>query len=256
MLTGEPNQFTSLETFAARYVVDLRIAQPEGPYWLAGYSFGGICAYEMARQLRRDGAEVAFVGVVDVGPGYRGPGWHGNRSPVRPWFGVSKPPPTGSSLLDQLGHYRHMFETSPAGAARHLMVRTGVARLVDPIRFRRDLANSGRVRPEWRLWYSWEEHWKLAATSWDRSRTYPDEIDLFWADESASSDSTMGWGQLVGAIRIHRFAGDHEGILEARGAPKLATTLRAAIDSVLSARTGTTDVRSSQRPDERNVRGG
>ena len=230
LLRGEPNPYSSLETFVARYLTDLRAAQPEGPYWLAGYSFGGICAYEMARQLRRDGAEVAFVGVVDVGPGYRGPGWHGSRSPLRPWFGVAKPPAAGSSPLAVLRRYREMYAASPSGTARHLMIRTGLSRWIDPLRFRADLRAHGRVRPEWRLWYSWEEHWKLAAKAWDRARTYAGTIDLFWADESAASDATMGWAPLVGNVRIHRFAGDHQGVLEPSGVTHLAPVLRRALD--------------------------
>ncbi|MEZ5310667.1 MAG: phosphopantetheine-binding protein [Microthrixaceae bacterium] len=53
LLAGEANRFSTLDTFAANYVSDLVKIQPEGPYWLAGYSFG-VCAYEMARQLVRD----------------------------------------------------------------------------------------------------------------------------------------------------------------------------------------------------------
>ena len=230
LLAGERNHHTSLDTFAARYVTDLLEVQPEGPYWLAGYSFGGICAYEMARQLVRDGHEVAFVGVVDVGPGYRGPGWSSHRSPVRPWFGVAPPPPPGLPVGQQVRHYREMFERSPRGALRHAMVRTGLARVVDPYRFEADLRRDGRVRPDWRLWYAWEQHWQLAARGWDRTSTYSGAIDLFWADESASSDATMGWAPLVDDVRIHRFPGDHLGILEPTGAPVLAESLRLAID--------------------------
>jgi thioesterase domain-containing protein len=226
LLRGEPDRFGSLDTFVARYLTDLRAAQPTGPYWVAGYSFGGICAYEMARQLRKDGEDVAFVGVVDVGPGYRGPGWDELRSPLRPWFGVAPPPPAGSGPLQKLRHYRAMIETSPKGALRHVMVRSGLARVVDPIRFRRDLHTRGQVRPEWRLWYAWEEHWKLAATAWDRDSRYDGLVHLFWATASAASDATMGWGPLVGELDIVRFPGDHEGILEPHGAPALADVLR------------------------------
>lgn len=233
-LAGEPDDARSLEAFAARYVEDLRSVQPVGPYWLAGYSFGGICAYEMARQLRRDGDEVAFVGVVDVGPGYRGPGWSASRSPQRPWFGVAKPPPPGSPLLEQIRLYRAMLQSGPLRVARHVMVRSGVARVVDPIRFRADLRRNGRVRPEWRLWYAWESHWRLAARTWDRSTRLPGRVDLFWANSSASADATMGWGPLVDELAIHRFDGDHEGILEPRGAVALAAVLGPALDERLA----------------------
>ncbi len=233
LLRGGPNPFTALDTFAARYVTDLLEAQPEGPYWLAGYSFGGITAYEMARQLRRDGHEVAVVGVVDVGPGYRGPGYHGSRSPFRPWFGVAPPPPPGTGLTGSVRHYKEMVQASPSGALRHVMVRTGVSRVVDPLRWKLDLARKGRVRPEWRLWYAWEEHWRLAAESWDRTSSWPGRMDLFWASDTPSSDATMGWGPLVGDLRIHHFDGDHMGILEPAGAQALGAALRTVMDAVL-----------------------
>jgi acetoacetyl-CoA synthetase len=46
----------------------LRDVQPTGPYSLAGFSFGGLVAYELARALTADGAEVAYLGLIDVLP--------------------------------------------------------------------------------------------------------------------------------------------------------------------------------------------
>ncbi|MGY1601019.1 acetoacetate--CoA ligase [Geodermatophilus sp. SYSU D00815] len=53
---------------AEEAVARLREVQPEGPYSLLGYSFGGIVAYAAATALRRDGAAVGFLGLVDVLP--------------------------------------------------------------------------------------------------------------------------------------------------------------------------------------------
>ena len=39
--------------------------QPHGPYYLGGYSGGGVAAFEMAQQLTAAGEEVAFVGFID-----------------------------------------------------------------------------------------------------------------------------------------------------------------------------------------------
>jgi thioesterase domain-containing protein/SAM-dependent methyltransferase len=45
--------------------------QPRGPYRLAGTSFGGVVAFEMAHQLRRAGQEVELLALLDTfGPGY------------------------------------------------------------------------------------------------------------------------------------------------------------------------------------------
>jgi thioesterase domain-containing protein len=54
-----------LARIAAEYVEAIRTVQPEGPYHLAGWSFGGFVAYEMAVQLEAAGQEVAFVGLLD-----------------------------------------------------------------------------------------------------------------------------------------------------------------------------------------------
>jgi acetoacetyl-CoA synthetase len=56
----------TMETIAADYVAEIRKVQPKGPYFLAGYSFGGIAALEMAQQLGLAGERVAFVGLIDT----------------------------------------------------------------------------------------------------------------------------------------------------------------------------------------------
>jgi amino acid adenylation domain-containing protein len=53
------------EEMAALYISRMRHEQPEGPYHIAGWSYGGMLAYEMARQLAQDGAEVGLVGLLD-----------------------------------------------------------------------------------------------------------------------------------------------------------------------------------------------
>ena len=56
---------------AAGFVRDARSVQPKGPYYLGGWSFGGLVAYEMAQQLRARGEEVELLALVDTtGPGY------------------------------------------------------------------------------------------------------------------------------------------------------------------------------------------
>ncbi|WP_432119973.1 SDR family NAD(P)-dependent oxidoreductase [Streptomyces sp. bgisy032] len=56
----------TLEEKAAAYVSLIRDLQPEGPYHLIGWSFGGCLAYETALQLRDSGARVGFLGLIDT----------------------------------------------------------------------------------------------------------------------------------------------------------------------------------------------
>ena len=53
---------------AKGYVVDLLRVQPTGPYRLAGYSFGGPVALEIAHQLEQLGHEVALLAFIDREP--------------------------------------------------------------------------------------------------------------------------------------------------------------------------------------------
>jgi len=67
--SGQPPEFgTPLAEIARVHVAQLRTVQPEGPYRLAGWSFGGVLAYEMAQQLIAAGAEVDFLGLLDANP--------------------------------------------------------------------------------------------------------------------------------------------------------------------------------------------
>lgn len=51
---------------AEHYIKELRQARPHGPYFLGGYSFGGIVAFEMACQLAAQGESVPLVALFDT----------------------------------------------------------------------------------------------------------------------------------------------------------------------------------------------
>ncbi len=54
-----------VEDMAMDYVEQIRSVQPHGPYALAGFSLGGLIAFEMAQQLLQSGEKVEFVALVD-----------------------------------------------------------------------------------------------------------------------------------------------------------------------------------------------
>lgn len=74
--TGE-RPLETVPKMAERYLAALREEQPHGPYLLAGWSFGGTVAYEMAARLEAAGEEVAFLGLIDAAAPGEAPG---NRS--------------------------------------------------------------------------------------------------------------------------------------------------------------------------------
>ncbi|AMS12796.1 non-ribosomal peptide synthetase [Pseudomonas chlororaphis] len=61
---GQP-QLHTLQCLATRLVGIIREVQAEGPYRLAGWSFGGVLAYEIAQQLIGQDQVVEFLGLID-----------------------------------------------------------------------------------------------------------------------------------------------------------------------------------------------
>ena len=65
---GVNQSFSTLEAMAAYHVERICDFQPEGPYHIAGYSFGGRVALEIAQQLVSTGRQVGLLGAIDSGP--------------------------------------------------------------------------------------------------------------------------------------------------------------------------------------------
>jgi amino acid adenylation domain-containing protein len=71
-LDGRDPPYETVEAMTDEYLAAVKMRQPEGPYFLCGYSFGGLVAFELARRLSDRGDDVAFVGLVATLP----PGHH------------------------------------------------------------------------------------------------------------------------------------------------------------------------------------
>ncbi|MCP5007523.1 MAG: AMP-binding protein, partial [Planctomycetes bacterium] len=55
----------SIEDMAAVYIEAIRKVQAQGPYYLGGWSMGGVIAYEMVQQLQQTGEEVVLLALID-----------------------------------------------------------------------------------------------------------------------------------------------------------------------------------------------
>ncbi|MET9631055.1 cytochrome P450 [Lentzea sp. NPDC006480] len=69
---GSEEPVDDVEELAIRYVQEIKRIQPYGPYLVGGHSFGGVVAYEVGRQLRKRGDEVARVIMIDAYPAVPG----------------------------------------------------------------------------------------------------------------------------------------------------------------------------------------
>ncbi len=64
-LDGKQDLLVQVEAMASSYLELIRSIQPQGPYQLGGWSFGGIVAFEMAQHLQAEGQRVALLALID-----------------------------------------------------------------------------------------------------------------------------------------------------------------------------------------------
>ncbi|HZI20311.1 MAG TPA: non-ribosomal peptide synthase/polyketide synthase [Pyrinomonadaceae bacterium] len=67
-LDDDEEPAAGVEEMAARYVEAMRGVRPSGPYMIGGWSFGGLVAFEMSRQLEALGEEVSLLALLDTVP--------------------------------------------------------------------------------------------------------------------------------------------------------------------------------------------
>ncbi|KAI0826674.1 AMP-dependent synthetase and ligase [Trametes gibbosa] len=60
--------FDTFEEMVEIYVSAIERQDPEGPYYVGGYSFGGAVAFEIAKVLEAKGKKVAWVGIFNLPP--------------------------------------------------------------------------------------------------------------------------------------------------------------------------------------------
>src|SRR5262249_31007766 len=73
-LDGMSKLHCTIPEMASHYIVEIKRKQPSGPYYLGGYSGGGVIVFEMAKQLVAAGERIGCVVFLDsVAPGVEMP---------------------------------------------------------------------------------------------------------------------------------------------------------------------------------------
>jgi oxalate---CoA ligase len=64
-INGRRARYKSLHEITAHYLREIRTVQPSGPYFLGGFCWGGLVAFEIAHQMLQQGEDVALLFVVE-----------------------------------------------------------------------------------------------------------------------------------------------------------------------------------------------
>jgi acetoacetyl-CoA synthetase len=190
-----------MAAMVGHYLAAIRAVQPHGPYFLAGYSFGGLVAMELARQLERDGRDVALVGMIDS-------------------FAHPRTFPKLARALVRMKTALELFRTKPwREAAATLIGRVrGTGGELLPALF-----PEAEATPALR-----KVHDSAFAALVDYTpRPYPGAVHFFRPRTSIFPIAPGSvWGELIGALTIHPVAGDHGSMVRSEVASLAAALSR------------------------------
>jgi thioesterase domain-containing protein len=201
---------------ATQYLEAMLKVQPEGPYFLGGWSMGGAVAFEMAQQLRVRGERVAVLALLDS----YAPVYDERRS--KDDLMVLK-----NFALDLGIALDHL---DPPDNLRALELDELLARLLEHSIAAEIVDSSFGVKQFRNLFQVFRSNNRAFESYFPR--TYPDRIQLFIAgDKSAgvAEAQTKGWSELAGEVETHVIAGDHYTILRNPNVEKLAEELTACL---------------------------
>jgi thioesterase domain-containing protein len=178
---------------AADYLRQVRGVQPQGPYLIGGFSFGGLVAYEMVQQLRQSGQEVALLVLVDPSPlgfsDFHGSAGNGNGSMAR----------QSSSLNRLVTALRLKLLLAAVTNRRQRLANALKMRVCDAY-----LRLGQQIPSSLRMFYFFEVSGKAASRYVPSS--YSGRAVLLSSDLSAAGR----WRDLVsGSLEIHELPGKH-----------------------------------------------
>jgi thioesterase domain-containing protein len=223
-----------LPAMAAQYAAAVEAAAPHGPYLLGGWSFGGVVAFEMARQMRQRGRPVALVALLDS----RAPGLVALLNSRAPGL-VPMPAPAREDeddivrlyLRDQAGLQgldASWLDGEPAGMDEASALDWLLARAHETGLLRASV-RLAQVRPLLDVYRA-----NVRANAAYQPRPGGGRLTLF--RPCTSPEPTNGWSALAGEpVEVHEMAADHYSMLAPPAVAGLADRLRSCIERSLDA---------------------
>jgi len=227
--TNQPSP--SVAGMAERYVDELRRFQPDGPYLLGGYCFGGNIAYEMARLLHARGQTVSLLALFNSWPTNSSYD-HFRWTPVQIFKFVQNLCLWLRRFIDWGSGTRRNFIRWKLGALKqklsallHIPASPGMSSRDA------DVDVAGMREAQKRLW---REHTR--AITEHRTGPYEGSVELFRTRGHplfCSFDYCCGWGELArGGVTVRILPGHHETLMTEPHVGLLAMALKSDLESL------------------------
>jgi amino acid adenylation domain-containing protein len=214
-LDGVQAPLNRIEDMAAHYIREIQSVQPRGPYFLAGYSFGALVAFEIACQLESQCEEIGLLALLD------------NASPR---FANIRPP-----LVRSIGiHLQNLYQLEMSARIKYIKDRI-IFRLMYQHKENRD---KQFLIDNWAVSLS-PEYLKVLDANFQAAQNYTGQfyrgqVTLFRSSVQLlerSSHPDLGWDELVGSLKIYNLPGHHSNLLKEPSIQILAEKLKLCLES-------------------------
>ena len=230
---GTPARYHTVVDIAAHYLSEIRTVQPQGPYFLGGYCFGALVAFEIAQQLKKLNQGVPLLVLLD---------------PVNPRVGpLSASAPmtfrsstNGTSLVDEISRHRLNLESLKANEKVHYVLERAKGKIMNitspfdktlkKMAYEACLALGYPIPPSLRSRYILDIYDQSLADY--VPEVHPGRLMVFKAAEDCDPDR---WERLaLLGLEIHEIPGNHTNILKEPYLHGWAELLKIQIDSAQS----------------------
>jgi amino acid adenylation domain-containing protein len=222
---GNAPAHARIEEMAADYIQFLRSVQPSGPYFLGGWSTGGLIALEMAQQLLSQGETVLLLALLDT---------------HRP--GPNRKPPVVDPAKRMVTYAREngldlgpddFLSLPPEEQLTRFLERTRSANIVPP-----GLGEEQINRLQRRA--SWTFQAQLDAVQRYVARPYPGRITLFRSTETQRQgtgdiDVKLGWDELAAEVEVCPVPATHDSMIREPHVQILGQRLTACLQQARAA---------------------
>jgi amino acid adenylation domain-containing protein len=218
-LYGEREPIGTIEDLATHYLKAVRQVQPHGPYHLGGWSMGGVVAFEMAQQLRKEGQDVALLAVIDSAipkPLERLDDPREEDARLLAGFLRDMGAQAGKTLPDIFERLRHMDSPEQIVSLLEEAVAQGI---LPPD------TDAAQFQSLFKVFKT-----NLQALSSYVPQKYEGRMVLLRATENGNQDGFSGWSNLAESVETYSLPGNHYTLLRQPQVQALATVVSSQLD--------------------------
>jgi amino acid adenylation domain-containing protein len=231
--TGDIKQFTAafsnISIIADQYLTEIRKIQPSGPYYLAGESFGGIIAYDIAQRLQAAGEVVKLVAMMDT----RAPNLFSQsllkRLKIHGQILLKQGPAYLLEKLDTLQQKVRrkvrIYLVKQKISLEKIGPQSGLSETINTTQSGLKISEASEA--------DIREIFRKNASDDYRPLTYEGEILLFRAidrDQFEVNDPTLGWSFWAPQLQVFEVPGEHLSILKSPNVQVMAEQMKPYLD--------------------------